>query len=43
MTPKFVPALFMMVMLLGSECVSTWAAVSAGAEARDGVSEIRNN
>jgi hypothetical protein len=33
MTPKFVRALFMMVMLLGLECVSTWAALSAGAEA----------
>ena len=38
MTPKFVRVVFMMVMLLGLECVSTWAAVSAGAEAGDAVS-----
>jgi phosphate transport system substrate-binding protein len=40
MTPKFVRAVFMMVMLVSLDCVSMWAAVSAGAEAGDGVSEV---
>src|SRR5688572_21484033 len=40
MTPTFVRAVFMLVMLLGLDYVSTWAAVSAGAEAGDRMSEV---
>lgn len=40
MTSKFVRVLSIMVMLLGLECVYTWAAVSARAESGAGLMEV---
>ena len=40
MTSKFVRVLSIMVMLLGLECIYTWAAVSARAESGAGLMEV---